>query len=769
MQETYNNPKTQTQGVIDIRELIVKYLKKWHWFAVSIALCLGAALLYYFSTTPKYVVSSTIMINTTEEGFGNMIPSSLSSIIDIGGESGNVEDELEILNSRFIMRQAITNTNTQTEYRYKKGLRWVEQYPQPFVEVIYEPFFIDTTRWNVKMELKCKRDKYVLKVQWGRYHKSKHEFASLSEPIETCLGVVRFKENIPLERGDKMRFKTLVLPVLIDVNRKAITAKQVNRGLSVVDVSTTSDCPYKAVCMINEMVSLYNEFSKEDKNITATNTKLFVEERLAVIAVELDSIERELEQYKKHNKIANISAEAELVLTGAQEYQKQKVNLTTQIGLLDYVNDILTVDKDAFSMIPANLGFTDQALVALIGSYNEMVLQRMRVQRTATGENPMLAILDEQLIIMRENIMQSIQNVKDGFLITLSQIEKEELKLSNRIEGVPKQEREYVRLERERRIKQEVYLFLCQKIEESNITLSTSMVSAKTIDKAQPSPDKVAPRLKIILFLALVMGACIPIGVLFLYSLWNNTITDSKEFEKIVKVPLIGQLTQGHPQDGSVIIDNKDTISIELFNLLRTNIGFLLSSRKENQVVLVTSSVFGEGKSYVAINLANSLAKINKKVCLVGLDVRKPMLASYLQLPSNGLLTNYLSDKSYTSSDIIYPSNIHESLDIIPAGVIPPNPSELLQNERLDNLFIELRKQYDYIIVDTAPVAIVSDTFILNRISDMTLYVSRANHTTRDLADLINGIYEHKRLKNMACVLNGVKRTDISYNYNYGG
>ncbi len=766
MQEINNSNNKIDNDTIDVREIINKSLKKWYFFFISVVICVGLAVLYYFSTTPKFMVSSTIMIRDAEEGLGDMLPSGLSSMMNIGS-GGTVEDELEIINSRSVMYQTIKNTDTQTEYRFKKGLRWVEQYPQPAILVIYEPYFVDTTHWVVSMELKSKKNGYVLDVEWGEDYESHHKFASLDESIETCFGVVRFQQNRSFGIGDKMRVKTVPMPVLVDLKRNAISAKQVKKESAVVNISTTSDCSIKAMRMINEMVRLYNESAIEYKNLMAANTKMFIEERLRVIAFELDSIEQKLELYKKQNKITNITAEAELILTGETEYQKQKVDIATQISLLDYVNDILN-DENAFSMIPANLGFTDAALVALIGSYNEMVLQRMRVQRTATGDNPMLAILDEQLVTMRANIVKSIKNVKDGLLITMEKVEQEEQKLTDRIESVPERQREFLRLVREQNIKQEIYLFLCQKIEESNITISSTMVPAKTIDKAQPSPEQVAPRKKIILLFALMMGLIIPIGGMYLYSIWNNTIADRKEYERLVRVPFLGQLLQSKQNKFVVVTNNEHSIASELFRLLRTNIRFMLPSLQTSNVVLVTSSVPGEGKSFIAVNLAVSFAMLGKKTCIVGLDIRKPMLAKYMGLPNNGALTSFLADTAYSLEDIVMSSGVHEMLDVIPTGMIPPNPNELLQSERVDELFALLRDKYDYIVVDTAPIAVVSDTFLLNRISDMTIYVSRVNYTTREMVDFINTVHGTKRLKNMACVLNGVEAVNVGYGYGLG-
>ncbi len=759
-----------SQDIIDVRELIIKYARKWYWFVLSIIVCIGLAFLYIYSTTPKFTVSSSIMIRLSNEGATASslgVPAELAGMVGLGSIE-QVADQLEIINSRTVMDGVIRDLGVQTTYRKKVGLRWFEQYPGRSLTVVYPILFTDTMRRGVNIELEKRKKDYVVKVKYGeRFLKSKHKVASLSEPIETCIGTLSFIEHGTLEKGDEIRINTLPMPVLVDVMRAQLSAKQIKKESSVVTVGATTDCIPKATAMVTKMIEFYNNDAILDKNMMAANTREFVQDRLIIVKHELDSIERVVELYKQRNQITSIEEEAALFLQGSTEYQKKMVEIETQISLMNYIKAFVFDEENAHSLIPANLGVSDPALVTLMESYNELELRRMRIQRTATAENPMLEQIDKELATIRGNIVKSINSIGAGLQIMKEQAEAEELRFSKRIANVPQQEREYIDIRRQQEIKQKIYIYLQQKLEENSIALASTIMPAKIIDKAQATPAPVAPRRNVILFFALCMGCAIPVGCIFLYGLWDNTIADDKEYEKLIRAPFLGKLVQSRQNKHIVVTANENSPSAELFRLLRTNLRFMLSPEKRCHTLLITSSVAGEGKTFVAVNLATSLALLNQRVCVIGLDLRKPMIASYLNLPNKGCLTSYLVDSEYTIEDIIQPSGVLDGFDVIPAGVIPPNPNELLQGDRLKKLLAELREQYDYILIDSAPAGLVSDTYLLSQLADMTLYISRANHSSREVAELINNIYEQKRLPNLVCVLNGVKSSDGKYGYGY--
>jgi capsular exopolysaccharide synthesis family protein len=505
-----------------------------------------------------------------------------------------------------------------------------------------------------------------------------------------------------------------------------------------------------------------------DKNIIATNTAAFIEERLRLIQEELSTAEVEVERYKEKYGIVDLPSEAEIFLAEGAEYKKRVNEIETQLNLIQYVGEFVADDKKQNSLIPANLGISDLALVELISEYNQLLLQRMKVQRTAADNNPVIVQWNNQLALLRENIISSIANVRQTLTISKQDLNKYVSRVELQRNDIPSQEREYIRIERQRQLKEALYLFLYEKREENALTLASSIVPAKIIASPQMNPSPVSPRLKMLAMLCIMMTLAFPTGIIFLYDFFNNKISDdSKEFQKLVQLPFGGVLVKNHHGGHIAVRNNVNSASAELFRTLRSNIQFMISSDVTTPVILVTSSINSEGKSYVATNLAISLSLLNKKVALVGLDIRKPMLVQYLNLPNSGCLTSYLVDKSYSIDDLVVKSEF-ENLDVLPAGIVPPNPSELLQGKRLDELFEELRKRYDYVIIDSAPVAMVSDTFQLARVSDMTVYVSKANYTTTNLIEFLTQTHREKRLPNIVTVLNGVSYSGKGYGYGYG-
>ena len=517
----------------------------------------------------------------------------------------------------------------------------------------------------------------------------------------------------------------------------------------------------------------------------AQNTEMFIEERLRIIEQELLQAEKEMVEYQEKYGILDPEIEAELFLSENVEYRKRMVDIETQLGLLNYMCEFLETEtnneyllpatfnttmpqQQTGQMMPSNVGIADAALIAAIEEYNALMLKRMRVERTAKDENPMKTQLDEQLLILRTNIVMTMRNMRETLLLSKKDLDNRFSAADELRSNMPEQVKNYEVMRREMKFRQELYLYLCQKKEENAMLKAATVMPAKIITKPQVNPNSVSPKLNVILFLFFVIGLAFPIGVIFLYDLVNNRIShDAKELENILKVPFAGILVKNHHGEHIAVREGENSVSAELFRTLRTNLRFMQPTSVQCPVMLVTSSINGEGKSYVATNLAISMALLGKKVALVGLDIRKPMLATYLNLPSQGCLTTYLSDDSYSLQDTIVHSTI-TNLDIIAAGVIPPNPSELLQSDRVDLLFSELRQQYDYIVVDSAPVAMVSDTFLLNRVADMTIYVTRANYTTFELVDFLNQSHEQQRLPKIVAVLNGVEAKKIGYGYGYG-
>lgn len=772
---------------IDLRAWVTRLLKNWYWFVASCSVFIMIGLYVYLSTPNEFEVKAEIMLRDEDNG-GAFMQQEMLSLMGMGGLK-LVDDEIAILTSRDIVSNVISDLNLQFDYRKKDFLKWVGQYPKTDLSIVCPPLFIDTLTRSVTIELKARKEDYLVKVKYGDKQSSKHIVANLSEAIETCAGIVSFDILRPdkIEPGDRYRIKIYPMTTAVNRYKNDVQVTAAKKDSKVIQISSVTDIPARAKNYINRLVELYNYDAIVDKNMMANNTAKFIDERLRMIEEELRQAEERAVQYQAKYGILNPEVEAELFLTENMEYRKQLAEIETQLNWISFLCDFMKEEanqnyllpttftspsakqnKLESTVIPSNVAGTDMALMAAIEEYNSLMLKRMRLERTLKAENPMRDQMDEQLLVLRANIIGSVENLQKALLISKQDLEKHFELASKKRSDMPDLVRNYEKMLREKEFIEKMYLFICQQREENAMLLAAAVVPAKVVTKPQTDFNLVRPHWKVILLVCLILGLIFPVGVMIVYDILNNRIShEAKDLEKRLKIPFAGVLVKNHHGEHIAVREGENSVSAELFRTLRTNLSFMQPSATSCPILLVTSSINGEGKSYVATNLAISMAILGKKVALVGLDIRKPMLAKYLDLPTNGCLTSYLSDSAYTIEDIIVSTNIAH-MDVIPAGIVPPNPSELLQSNRLDELFVELRKRYDYIVVDSAPVAMVSDTFSLSRVVDMTVYVTRANYTTFELVDFLNQTHEQQRLPKMVAVLNGVDAKKIGYGYGYG-
>ena len=758
---------SQKEQEIDIRAWIIRILKNWYWFVLSCAFFGAVGLYTYFSTTKKYVVDASIMLRSDDEALPKF--ELVTSMMGMGGTK-STEDEVELLTSRDILGPVVKELDLQTEYRKYDALKWVGQYPTHDLTVVYPPVYLDTVTRGVNIDVKVRKNDYVVKVKYGRWTRSRHKVKDLTTPFETCIGMLSFAINKPeeVEVGDQYHMRTLPMLPLIGSYKKNIIAAPVRKESNIITISTTTDMPTRGRDFIRKQIEYYNMDAVLDKNIMASNTAAFIEERLRLIEQELAVAEKDVAQYKQRYDIVDLESEAILALQEGAEYKKQVAEIETQLNLVGYIAEYVSDETKKNNLIPANIGVEDIALISLISEYNQLMLDRMRVRRTASDSNPVLNQMESQLTAMRENIITTISSLTSTLTIAKQDIERRQGTINTQRNNLPDQEQEFIEVMRNKVLKEELYLFLYKQREENALTLASTVTPAKVVNTPQMNPTPVAPRLSIIGLFCLILGVMLPLAVMIMYDIMNNRISDeARELERRLKIPLGGSLVKNHHGGHIAVREGENSVSAELFRTLRTNLRFMQPEDVKCPVILVTSSVNGEGKSYVATNLAISLTLLGKRVALVGLDIRKPMLATYMNLPSQGCLTSYVAEDAYTLEDLIVPSGI-ANLDVLPSGVVPPNPSELLQSEKLDQLFVELRQNYDYVIVDSAPVALVGDSYLLHRLVDMTIFVTRANYTAYDLIEFINQTHMQQRLPKMVAVLNGVDAKKIGYGYGYG-
>lgn len=758
--------KQQDMQEFDYIRLFFHCLHKWYWFVLCVAVCTGLAVLYLQRKTNIYSTSSTIMIRTDN----NMSRSSLQTdMLELMGyqTSKIIDDEIQIITSHTIMEQAVRALNLQTEYRKKVGLRWIGQYPYSDVMLSFQPGMLDTLQ-HLFLNIERTETDYVIDVTY-RHVSEKIHVQDLNDNILSHAGLLTLTERRALKVGDKLSMVTLPVSSRANQLLGAMSCRPAKKESNVIVISMSSDMPYRSRDVINKVVELYNLDAVIDKNIMATNTANFIDERLAIVENELGEVETAVESYMKENGLTDISREVGIVLTNQTNYQRELTEVETQINLLNFLSDYLKEPNNEQALIPSNLGVKDAALQKLINDYNALLLQQMRIARSATESNPAYTQSVEESKTLRNAILSSIENIHRGLQIQKSDLAKKDRELTSRLYKTPEKERKYVEIKRQQEIKEKLYIYLYQKREENALTLASTVMPAKTIDSPIIT-GPISPRKNRIVIIAIAIGIGVPLIIIFLIDYLNDEVKDQREFQSVVKAPFLGNVLY-MPSDNVVAVEShNNSAQAELFRTIRTNLRFMLPDKK-SPVLLVTSALNGEGKSYVAINIAASLALLKKKVILVGMDIRKPTLSQYLHIDFKGHLTSFLLDPTMPLDDMIIPSGAVDNMDVMPSGAIPPNPGELIQSANIEGLFNALRERYDYIVVDTAPLYLVSDTFHLDKYADMTIFVTRANYISREMLPYIQDIYANQKMHNMACILNastGGKRGYGYGRYGYG-
>ena len=754
MMETKNNE-------IDLRKVLRIVAEHWWWFAAGVAVCTLLGIAYYLRKAPKWTTDATIVLRQ-KDGAGTSIDA-----LSMLGLSSNTaaEDEVVVLSSRGLLYQAIDALNLWEANSKRGGLRWEGEFRNPALTIDYLSLTEDAQIKPFVVKVKATKKGYKVKTKMGFFHRSSTRVTDLSSPIETGVGTILIHANRPLSADTTYRVAHARRELVVAGYQKDITVALHKKESNIITLSTKSALPERDKALLHQIIEQYNLNAIVDKNMLATNTAAFIDERLSIITKELGEAEEAVSDYKQQNNIADIGTQANLFLHASSAEQRAMAEIETQLSLVEYIDEFLRDDTKRNSLIPSNIGLSDASLASGLTEYNALQLQRMRILRTATEDNPVIEQMNAQLASMRENIIETIGSVRESLKIRQRSLQAQDTKFNRQIKNAPEQEREYVRVVRQQQIKERLYVYLYEKREENALMLAATAMPAKILDMPQRDVRSQSPKLSKLLILCFLLGLVFPAVLLYLIVLFNDTIDDAKEFEQRINAPMLGQLVQNSRNAHIAIHEGESTVSAELVRLIRTNLRFILPAEAKNPVILVTSGINGDGKSYVSSNTALSLAILGKKVVLVGLDIRKPMLANYFGLRDKGRLTDYLAEPEVTIDDIIVPSGEHRNLDLIPCGTIPPNPAELLQTERVDELFAELRKRYDYIIVDTAPVALVSDTYHLDRIADMTIFVCRYKYTPAEMIDYINNMIAQKRMHNVACVLNGVKSMRAGYGY----
>lgn len=751
----------------------------WPWILLStfIALCLAFCYLRY--ATPVYVTSMKMLIKDDNAqdramGGGQMTLQDLGIVTNSNG----FDNELEILQSLSISGRVVKNLKLYVNYAIEGRLRTSEQYRS-------NPIIVDMPQHQLEV-LNTAISLEMIKKGEGLHVKGTVNVPDQNEPVEferdvkklpgsinTPLGVVMFQQNPGAKwKGETLYATILPLKAAARLYRGKLSAQASSKTTTVAVVSFTDTQMERAIDYLNELLNSYNADADEDKNEVARKTEQFINTRIDLIRGDLDVTEGELEQYKKNNELVNLANDATTALSSSTEYQKKQVEFETQLNLINALVNYMNNPSNAMQVIPANLGLNNQNLNTTIAKYNETVLQRNRLLKTSSEDNPLIQRLTNQLEEMWPSIRMSLDAIRSDVQTQKTGIDHQYAIFSNRVTNTPTQERALTNMSRQQEIKSSLYLMLLQKREENSISLASTATKARIIDTPQ-FVSQVSPKNRFVWMAALLLGAGFPVGLVYLLGLLRFRIEGREDVEKLTKISILSDIPLSANLNGEDVLavrENTNNSMEEAFRGLRTNLRFVMQG--DEKVILCTSCIPGEGKTFVSTNLAMSLALMGKKVIVVGLDIRRPRLVKLFKLKSDKKgISTFLSgsDTSYEAlEEQIAHSVGHPNLDVLPAGIIPPNPGEIITREQLDCAVRLLKQHYDYIMLDTPPVGLVSDTLSIARVADVSIVVCRADYSPKANFDLINSLKDDGKLPKVNLVLNAVDMRKKKYGYYYG-
>ena len=764
---TDNRSNSQNEPMFNFGAIFAKYKRYWWLFALSFVGCMCLAAFYIYVKKPVYLVASQVLISSDgTNGGSNQLLKSLS----LGAGGASVDDEAIVFNSHDLRTKMISELKINRSYAEKVGfMKKRDLYNETPIAINAPDELFDTLSISMMFKIKVSDNgkKVSVKVKKGLFNSlTEVEGNSLPLTVKTNYGIFvlnktdKFKEGTDYDIVGRVYGNNLMYEAFKPIMSVTISSKKAN-GISLYLEETNVK---RGIDVLNKLVDLYNKRCQLEKDETALNTAKFIDERLAIIYNELSTSEADIEQYKKNNNLVDVEVQARQLLSKKESYEGRAIQYETQRELLKMILNFLNDKNNSSSMIPFNPNMGE--LVDPISEYNKIVVQRINMSASARPDNVMLKELDNQIASVRENLITSIGEALKSVEASLAASNKERNSALSNINDVPSMEREYRELFRRQTIKNSLYTFLLEKREENALVLAATTPKGKIVDNAYSSVKPIEPKTSIVLFTALLFSIVIPIFVIYLKQLFNTKFSTQDELQEIARTPVIGEICHNRHKRKLVVRPQKTSSIVELFRLIRTNIQFMLS-KESNNVILVTSSVSGEGKSFVSTNIAASFALLGKKVALVGMDIRSPKLAEYLELKAAPGVTAYLSKNNVTIDEIAQKLPEIDGLDVYVGGVIPPNPSELLQSERLSQFINELRQRYDMVFIDSAPVAMVSDSLSLVGHADAVVYVTRANYTKRSLVKYANDLVARGQLRNVAMVINDTTPS-LSAGYGYG-
>ena len=766
----------------NLYEILFKYLAYWPWFIVSVIICICGANMYLRYSTPVYSASAKILIKE-QDGYRSKSSTPLSDVTELAtiNLTSLFDNELEILKSKTLIKRAVSDLGLYINHSQGRKFGYDPQfYRNSPVQAYMTPEDADKLRGRVEVRMFYDGKELTAYLSYVNQNRERvtieNHFSELPAALPTEVGVITFTPAV-----DYVPKKTIELLAYISnpqstaaSYRGSMTISPTSKTTTIANITVNNAVPARAIDFINQLVKVYNEEANNEKNEVANKTAEFIEERISIINRELGSTENELATFKQRSGLTNLTSDAQIALQEKSRYDQQLAQNATQLNLVQDLQNYLLDANNVNEVIPSNIGLEDSNLKNVINQYNTLIIERKRLLRTSSESNPAVINMNSSIEAMRSNVQTSIGSVLRGLQITQNTLQREADRFVGRINKAPKQEQEFMTIQRQQEIKATLYTLLLKKREENALTLAATASNGRLIE-APAAGGPIAPRTQMIFVTALMLALGLPIGIIYLKGLLKYKIENRMDVEKITKVPIIGEIpscTQmlKDNKNSIVVRENKNDIMEETFRAIRTNMLFMLE--KGQKVILVTSSIPKEGKSFVAANLAVSLAFLGKKTLIVGMDIRKPGLNKTFGFSSRSHgITNYMTNPEEVNLyDMIMDSEISPNLHILPGGSVPPNPTELVSRPIFEETIEQLKEHYDYIILDTAPIGLVTDTAIIAHVADLGIVVCRADYTPKSAYQNINNLQQDQIFTKLATLVNDIDMNlrKNSYSYNFG-
>ncbi len=762
----------EKQPDFDLKAEIYKYLAFWKWLVFGFLVGGLLAFLYNRYTIPQFRTEASMMVlDENESNISNALPSG-GGILTLG--ENTLDNQIVTLKSKRLVEKVVSELKHNISYFIEGNVITTESYKSSpiLIRFITPDSIVNSLNKNLFVT-PISENSFSLKDVSTGYEK-KHNLGEIINLNGLRFSIIRRTEVISSDFKNSKTVQIVIVPInqMARFYSSSLEIAPKGKAKDILSLGIVQPESRKSEDFLNNLMYQFNADGVSDKSQVARSTTEFIQKRLELITSELDSVEGGLADFKRDNEFMDVSSGAQEYMAKSSMAEQQIFDLETQLIIINSIEEVLD-SREGYQLLPVNLGIQEAGITSLITTYNSLVLERNAYLRTSTSKNPVVVTISEQLESLKENLRDNIRSSKRSLNIQLNELNQLDRSAQSKFSTFPGMEKGMRGIERQQQIKEQLYLFLLQRREEAAIAFAVTGPVAKVIDPAFTIPSPVDPKPWLILVGGFLIGLILPLIILFVKFMLDTKVHHKGDLANLTKnIPFLGEIPKIGEGTSEIIQVNDRSPLAESFRILRTNLAYLLKPKANNkgEIIYVTSTIKGEGKTFISYNLARTLATTNKKVIIIGADIRNPKLHRYLDLPmeSKGL-SDYLYNYELTSKDVISESMDREvKVDLVLSGSIPPNPAELFMSDRMKNILDDLSSSYDFVIVDTAPTMIVTDTLLISPLADTTLYITRAGYTEKKILEFPKELKQQGKLKGLAIILNDVDYSKFSYGAKYG-